>query len=113
MVYFDNLFPRISKLEKEGHKTPYTDLIHWFDNNFLELNYTDTDDEFYANLKAVKPLVTLVEEYAAKLSEEDQNFCMELVLWGLTIHNKLDKSENNTSFKFDSAGINQYFNRNN
>ena len=113
MVYFDNLFPRISKLEKEGYKTPYTDLIHWFDNNFLELNYTDTDDEFYASLKAVKPLVTLVEEYAAKLSKDDQIFCMELVLWGLTIHNKLDKSDNNTSFKFDSAGISQYFNKNN
>ena len=112
MAQFDMLFPRISKLEKEGLKTPYSDLIHWFDDNFLELNYTDTDDEFYTNLKSVKPLVTFVEENAAKLSDEDQVFCMELVLWGLTIHNKLDKSENNTSFKFDSAGINQYFNRN-
>ena len=112
MAQFDMLFPRISKLEKEGLKTPYSDLIHWFDDNFLELNYTDTDDEFYTNLKSVKPLVTFVEENASKLSDEDQVFCMELVLWGLTIHNKLDKSENNTSFKFDSAGINQYFNRN-
>ena len=54
-----------------------------------------------------------MEEYAAKLSKEDQAFCMELVLWGLTAHNKLDKSENSTALKFDSAGINQYFNRNN
>jgi magnesium chelatase subunit I len=34
---------------------------------------------------------------------------MELVLWGLTINNKLDKSENDTAYKFDSAGIGQYF----
>ena len=113
MIQFGQLFPRISKLEKEGVKTPYTDLIDWFDNNFIELNYTDTDDEFFTSLQSIKPLVAIVEEHASKLSKEDQTFCMELVLWGLTVHNKLDKSENNTAFKFDSAGINQYFNRNN
>ena len=113
MIQFGQLFPRISKLEKEGVKTPYTDLIEWFDNNFIELNYTDTDQEFYTNLNTIKPLVAIVEEHASKLSKEDQAFCMALVLWGLTLHNKLDKSENNTAFKFDSAGINQYFNRTN
>jgi magnesium chelatase subunit I len=109
MIQFGQLFPRISKLEKEGVKTPYTDLIEWFDTNFIELNYTDTDQEFYTNLNTIKPLVAIVEEHASKLSKEDQTFCMGLVLWGLTLHNKLDKSENNTAFKFDSAGINQYF----
>ena len=109
LIQFSQLFPRISKLEKEGVKTPYTDLIEWFDTNFIELNYTDTDQEFYTNLNTIKPLVAIVEEHASKLSKEDQTFCMELVLWGLTLHNKLDKSENNTAFKFDSAGINQYF----
>jgi magnesium chelatase subunit I len=113
MVQFENLFPRISKLEKEGIKTPYTDLIQWFDNNFIELNYTDTDDEFFSSLRSIKPLVALIEDHAGKLNSQDQAFCMELVLWGLTINNKLDKSENNTAYKFDSAGINQYFNRTN
>jgi magnesium chelatase subunit I len=113
LIQFSQLFPRISKLEKEGVKTPYSDLIEWFDHNFIELNYTDSDNEFFTSLKTIKPLVAIVEEYAAKLSKEDQFFCMELILWGLTIHNKLDKSENNSTFKFDSAGVNQYFNRNN
>ena len=110
LVQFESLFPRISKLEKEGLKTPYTDLIHWFDNNFIELNYTDTDDEFFSNLKSIKPLTSLVKDYAGKLSSQDQAFCMELVLWGLTINKKLDKSEKNTTYKFDSVGISQYFN---
>mgnify|MGYP000580632240 CR=1 FL=1 len=110
---FEKIFPRIPKLEKEGVKTPYTDLIHWFDNNFIELNYTDTDTEFYTNLKTVTPLSSVIEKYASKLSKEDQYFCMELVLWGLTINNKLDKSENDTAYKFDSAGIGQYFHRSN
>lgn len=109
LIQFSQLFPRISKLEKEGAKTPYTDLIQWFDTNFIELNYTDTDQEFYTNLNAIEPLVAVVEDHVSNLSKADQYFCMELVLWGLTLHNKLDKSENNTAFKFDSAGINQYF----
>ena len=112
MVQFESLFPRISKLEKEGVKTPYTDLIQWFDNNFIELNYTDTDDEFFSILKSIKPLSTLIEDHAGKFNTLDQAFCMELVLWGLTINNKLDKSVNNTAYKFDSIGISQYFNRN-
>jgi magnesium chelatase subunit I len=111
MVQFESLFPRISKLEKEGVKTPYTDLIEWFDNNFIELNYTDTDDEFFSSLRSIKPLTALIEDHAGKLNTQDQAFCMELVLWGLTINNKLDKSENNTAHKFDSVGISQYFNR--
>jgi len=113
LIQFSQLFPRISKLEKEGVKTPYTDLIQWFDTNFIELNYTDTDEEFFSSLKSIKPLVAIVEAHTHELSEEDQAFCMELILWGLTVHNKLDKSENNTTFKFDYAGINQYFNINN
>jgi magnesium chelatase subunit I len=111
MVQFESLFPRISKLEKEGVKTPYTDLIQWFDNNFIELNYTDTDDEFFSSLRSIKPLTALIEDHTGKLNSQDQDFCMELVLWGLTINNKLDKSENNTAHKFDSVGISQYFNR--
>jgi len=113
MVQFESTFPRVSKLEKEGVKTPYTDLIQWFDNNFIELNYTSTDDEFFSSLKSIKPLTTLIEDHAGKLNSQDQAFCMEIILWGLTINNKLDKSENNTAYKFDSVGISQYFNRTN
>ena len=108
---FDNLFPRISKLEKEGEKTTYTNLIHWFDNNFIELNNTDTDDEFFSTLKSIKPLTKLIEENVGHLDSQDKAFCMELVLWGLTINDKLDRTENSTAYKFDSLGINQYFNR--
>ena len=108
---FYNLFPRISKLEKEGEKTTYTDLINWFENNFIELNYTDTDDEFFSTLKSIKPLTKLIEENVGHLDSQDKAFCMELVLWGLTINDKLDRTENSTAYKFDSLGINQYFNR--
>jgi magnesium chelatase subunit I len=38
---------------------------------------------------------------------------MEIILWGLTINNKLDKSDNNMAYKFDSIGVGQHFYGNN
>lgn len=109
MMQFENIFPRVPKLEKEGVKTTYTDVIDWFEDNFIELNYTATDEEFYANINRVTPLKAVVEEYASDYSNEDQAFCMELILWALTINHKLDKSENSTAFTFDSIGFGKHF----
>lgn len=109
MNQFESIFPRISKLEKEGIKTPYTDLIQWFNKNQLELNYGDTDEKFYAKLNKITPLTTVVEENASDYSEDDKNFLKELVLWALTISKKLDKSENSANFTFDSADVRQLF----
>src|SRR5690606_18529912 len=78
MVQFEQLFPRIPKLEKEGIKTPYTDLIKWFDQNAVELNYDDSDEEFYSKLESITPLSAIVEENVEHLSAEDKNFCKEL-----------------------------------
>lgn len=113
ITQFEKIFPRIPKLEKEGVKTPYTDLIDWFNNNILELNYTDTDKAFYTHLHNVTPLVALIKEFAPTQNNTDQAFCMELVLWALTVANKLDKSENNTAYTYDSVGFGQHFFGNN
>ena len=109
IVQFESLFPRIPKLEKAGISTPYTDIISWFNSNLLELNYTDDDDDFRASLLMVKPLVNLVDEYCKDFSDQDKLFCMEMVLWCLTISNKLDKSENDHAFTIDSLGRESHF----
>ena len=97
---FEKTFPKISKLEKPGVKTPYTDVIEWFNSNVLELNYTDTDEDFNASLHKITPLVKLVNEYCASASAQDKLFCMELVIWVLSISNKLDKIRSESSFSF-------------
>ena len=109
MTQFEMIFPRIPKLEKEGIKTAYTDLIQWFNQKSIQLNYNDTDEERNEKLNSIKPLNEIVAEYAKELEAEDQDFCKELVLWALTINKKLDKSESQSSFTFDGAGIGQYF----
>ena len=109
MTEFEKIFPRVPKLEKEGKKTAYTDLIDWFNKNTVQLNYSDTDKDFYAKLKSITPLTEVVEEFASDLSKEDQNFCKELILWALTINKKLDKSEGENTILFDSAGVGKYY----
>ena len=112
ITIFERNFPRVPKLEKEGKKTDYTDVINWFNDHKLDLNFTDTDEEFYESLNLVEPLNELIKEYVSDFDEADKNFCKELILWALTIENKLDKSENNTSYRYDVAGIAPYFRRN-
>ena len=111
IVQFEQLFPRIPKLEKEGIKTPYTDLIQWFNTNSIELNYADSDEEFYSKLNSITPLAEIVEEYAGQFGTEDQNFSKELILWALTIGKKLDRSENRNAFTFDASGIGKYYSK--
>jgi magnesium chelatase subunit I len=106
---FEKIFPRVSKLEKEGKKNAYTDLIAYFNNNTVQLNYSDSDKDFYAKLKSITPLTEIIEEFGAQLSKEDQNFSKELILWALTINKKLDKSESQNTLLFDSAGIGKYY----
>lgn len=98
---FEKIFPKIFKLEKPGAKTPYSGVINWFNTNVLELNYTDTDEDFNASLKTITPLVKLVEEYCPNLSSNDQLFCMEMVIWSLSINKKLDKMKSENTFSFD------------
>jgi len=109
MTQFEMIFPRIPKLEKDGVKTAYTDLIQWFNQKSIQLNYSDSDEELNQKLDSIKPLNEIISEYAKDLEPEDQDFCKELVLWALTISKKLDKSESENTFTFDGAGIGQYF----
>lgn len=111
MTQFEQLFPRVPKLEKEGIKTPYTDLIQWFNTNSIALNYSDNDEEFYIKLDSITPLSTIIEDNVPQLSTEDKNFCKELILWALTIGKKLDRTENHSAYTYDSAGIGKYFSK--
>ncbi|MCE2744040.1 MAG: sigma 54-interacting transcriptional regulator [Fluviicola sp.] len=113
LTEFEKIFPRIPKLEKEGVKTPYSDIINWFEKNVLELHYTDSDADFNNALKQIEPLCKLVDEYNPNLEEQDRLFFMEIVIWSLSICNKLDKTESEKAFSFDSAGLgNEYFGNN-
>lgn len=113
LTEFEKIFPRIPKLEKEGVKTPYNNIINWFDNHVLELNYTDNDKDYNDQLFSIAPLVALVKEQCADIDEVERAFCMELVLWSLAINDKLDKTISEKVFKYDSKSLSDHFYGNN
>jgi len=85
-------FPEIKKLEKEDEKKPYDDIVKWFiENGGLEILDDSPDSLYREELSKVKPLEHFVEQHIENLTEANQYFYMELVLWALTIHKKLSK----------------------
>jgi magnesium chelatase subunit I len=106
LAEFEKRFPKISKLEKAGTKTPYSDIVKWFETNDLELNYTENDEDFNASLQKIEPLQKLIQEYCGKLDKEEQLFYSEIVIWTLSIKNKVDKLKSDSAFSFDSNGYN-------
>ena len=88
----ENYFPPLKKLEKESDKAPYKELLEWFyEGNQIELFDHVSDDEYKAELIRTEPLVKFVEKHIKELSEDEKFFFMELVLWALTVHQKLSK----------------------
>jgi magnesium chelatase subunit I len=109
ITQFEKLFPRVPNLEKAGVKTPYSDIISWFENNdMLELNYTDNDASFNQAIEGITPLTKLVNEYWGNRSEAEKRFCMELVLWALVVAKKLDKTETEKAFSFDVNSLGRH-----
>lgn len=101
LAEFEKRFPKISKLEKAGTKTPYTDIVKWFETNDLELNYTDVDEDFNNTLTQIEPLQKLIQEYCGKQPKEEQLFYSEIVIWTLSIKNKVDKLKSDSAFGFN------------
>jgi magnesium chelatase subunit I len=107
---FESIFPPIQKLEKEGVPTAYTDIINWFNNNsFLEIGNYTSDAVYRKNLDSVTPLKELVNEYCPNADKKDAYFYMEIVLWALSINNKLDRTETEVAFTFDNNELSKHF----
>ena len=98
---FVKYFPEVKKLEKEGEKTPYTELQEWF---FLESGFQLLNDvsngEYEATLEAVTPLNNLLKEYVPQVPKEDQFFWKEFILWALVEFKKLSKDSVADGYQF-------------
>ena len=98
---FPLYFPKISKLEKEGVKTPYTDLLEWFyaESGFHLLDDV-TEKEYAATLDKVFPLDEIIATYQKETPEADKLFLKEFILWALVAYNKLSKDRIDEGFEF-------------
>ncbi|MGK0309065.1 MAG: magnesium chelatase subunit I, partial [Urechidicola sp.] len=90
---FPSYFPEIKKLEKQNEETPYDNIISWFFNaeDDFELLDEHSDKQYKAELDKVKPLDDFIKEYQPNMSEADNYFMKEFMLWALVEFKKLSK----------------------
>ncbi len=107
---FEETFPRIQRLEKDGVPTPYSKIVEWFDQNaFLELSNELSDDAYRKALDGISPLGKLVDQFRPNLTDSDRYLCMEIVLWTMAINEKLDRTSSSHAFKFEPNFLSKHF----
>ncbi|OUD36722.1 magnesium chelatase [Flavobacterium sp. FPG59] len=100
-TFFPAYFPKIEKLEKEGVKNAYTDIIEWFfAESGFELLDDCSDEEYEKILGGIAPLEVLIKKYQPQVSPEDKFFMMEFILWGLVEYKKLSKDRFSEGYQF-------------
>lgn len=91
---FEKNFPKIEKLERQGAKTPYDDLVTWFFNESkFEILNGISEKEYQKKLLSIDPLNKLLKDYHPGALKRDICFLNEFVLWGLVQFKKLSKVE--------------------
>ena len=99
---FEQYFPRIEKLIKEGDKDPYEDVLAWFfEQSGFELEDELNDKEYKEGLDRISPLHKLIEKYQDEIPSEDKYFMMEFILWGLVENKKLSKYKMTSGMRFN------------
>ena len=101
LTIFQDLFPKIEKLEKHNEKSPYQETIDWFfTESGFELSDDASDAVYKSQLDAIIPLRQLILKYQPNLSDADHNFMKEFILWGLAENKKLNKDRLVEGYQF-------------
>jgi magnesium chelatase subunit I len=99
---YQSYFPEIKKLEKENEEKPHDAIIRWFtENKGIEILDDSPDSLYREELSKIKPLKDFVNKFKKDVSEDDQYFYMEMVLWALTAHKKLSKQRFDKGSQFE------------
>ncbi len=94
-------FPPLDKLKASDKSNPYSEVVEWFGRGeSVDLLSDFSDKEYRQTLDAIKPLKRFVEKYQPKASTEDRYFFMEMILWALAEHAKLNKERLVSGFNF-------------
>lgn len=89
---FEEMFPKIEKLTKQGAPDPYSEIVSWFfEENDFELLDSFSDEEYQTELDRISPLKHLIKKYAPNVPKNETYFLKEVVLWALAENNKLSK----------------------
>ena len=100
---FEDIFPKIEKLQRKDEITPYDDIISWFfDSDEFELLDDELTADYERKLASIAPLNQLVSMHSTDdMSQSDQIFLKEMVLWALVAYKKLSKRRLNNRTQFN------------
>jgi len=94
-------FPSLEDLKSSDQQNPYKSLIDYFgQGKMLDMLFNWSDSEYKKNLDAIGPLRQLVDAHQAEADPKEQYFLMELVLWALAEHSRLNKERIEEGFNF-------------
>lgn len=94
-------FPSLDKLKSGDDQNAYHSLLKWFSSgNTVDLHFEASDKEHTESLLIVEPLKKLVATHQAKADASEQLFFMEMILWALAEHSKLNKEKIEEGFNF-------------
>ena len=100
-------FPPLDKLKASDEASPYQGLLNWFgEGKTLELEYDMTDAEYATALESCAPALRFVQ--GQKVERSDELFVLEMILWALSEHAKLNRDKLVTGLTFNDL-FNSYF----
>ncbi|MFD0932468.1 magnesium chelatase [Psychroflexus salinarum] len=103
---YPKFFPEIKKLEKQDEVQSYDEILKWFlDNDDIQFFEDDSNAEYESALSKIEPLEKMLDKYVSNYEPDEKFFWMEFILWGLSVHKKLDRNQVDTQLNFgDSLG---------
>lgn len=94
-------FPALDKIKSSDSESPYSGLLNWFSQgNSIDLLFEASDRDYETALNGVQPLVEFVKKHQGSAAKDSQFFLMEMVLWALAEHAKLNKERIEAGFNF-------------
>jgi len=96
---FPHYFPDPQQVKKQKNN-PYDTIVHWFNDNELDLLLDATADGYAAALRSVEGLEAFVHQQYPKVGETERFFLMEFLLHGLAEFSMLSKKQLKRSTSF-------------
>jgi len=94
-------FPALDKLKASDEKNEYKALVDWFsEGHTLDFLFDFSEKEYQEALTNIKPLKKLADKHLKEVPKEEHYFLMEMLLWALAEHNKLNREKLTNGFNF-------------
>lgn len=97
----NDYFPPLDNIKSADRQNPYNELVEWFSKgNSIDLLSDASDSEYRRILDSITPLDQLLKFYQKDLDKNSRYFMMEMVLWALAEHSKLNKERLVAGYNF-------------